>query len=495
GIIMYSEGMAIPSAMPGIVAGRVHDALFMPPPLNLNKFIRPDFAIFRVSQLADGPIHRESCVAFFNGYGTEINVMRPGRPQWIEEEFAFLGKTTLILRDNSPCFLDMNWTPLLNTLVDSIWVNRWSDGNKVIFTVFSLVPEGYKGPLFETPVAAGFHAVSLWNHEEIKPDTINGKIFLPVKVAAFDKSFTCTRKEGNVDCIALLKQRLTVGTKHGMLDIQANGGTRVKVWAGEPSYAKIPALFPTGQSNINLYDHFRREEGKFVIQLFDNETLIDERIVDIPLATPRLISHIKSTERVKKCPEGMKLIPAGNFFYRVKRDSSSQEAVIPFPDYSKGSTLAINKFFMDICPVTNADYQIFIEKTGYRPRDTTHFLAHWSHGKPVKGTEKEPVVYVSPDDAQAYAGWAGKRLPSEMEWQYAAQGNKGWKYPWGNKMDSLKCNFRLNHPTPVDRFYFHCRTWLEMSGSLPAMCMTTVLIISPSSGAVVITIPPEASGM
>ena len=59
GIIMYSEGMAIPSDMPGIVAGRVHDALVLPPPLNLNKFIKPDFAIFRVLQLADDRLHRE----------------------------------------------------------------------------------------------------------------------------------------------------------------------------------------------------------------------------------------------------------------------------------------------------------------------------------------------------------------------------------------------------------------------------------------------------
>jgi hypothetical protein len=47
---MYSEGMAIPKDMPGIVAGRVHNALYYPPMLNLNKFIKPEFAIFRVAE-------------------------------------------------------------------------------------------------------------------------------------------------------------------------------------------------------------------------------------------------------------------------------------------------------------------------------------------------------------------------------------------------------------------------------------------------------------
>jgi formylglycine-generating enzyme required for sulfatase activity len=54
------------------------------------------------------------------------------------------------------------------------------------------------------------------------------------------------------------------------------------------------------------------------------------------------------------------------------------------------------------------------------------------------------------DDAKAYARWAGKRLPTEMEWQYAAQGTDMRKYPWGNTMDSSKCNYNLNHPTPVE---------------------------------------------
>ncbi|MFM7195064.1 MAG: sulfatase-modifying factor protein, partial [Bacteroidota bacterium] len=80
GIVMYSEGMAVPQDMPGIVSGRVHNALYYPPMLNLNKLIRPDFAIFRVAEVFKEPILREYATAFFNGYGTEINQFAPGHP-------------------------------------------------------------------------------------------------------------------------------------------------------------------------------------------------------------------------------------------------------------------------------------------------------------------------------------------------------------------------------------------------------------------------------
>jgi hypothetical protein len=105
GIIMYPEGMAVPKDMPGVVAGRVHDALYLPPPLNLNKFIKPEIAIFRVIQPGEGPFHREVALAFFNGYGTELNTMRPGRPGDLKEDLKFLGQTLKILRENHSNFV------------------------------------------------------------------------------------------------------------------------------------------------------------------------------------------------------------------------------------------------------------------------------------------------------------------------------------------------------------------------------------------------------
>jgi iron(II)-dependent oxidoreductase len=95
-------------------------------------------------------------------------------------------------------------------------------------------------------------------------------------------------------------------------------------------------------------------------------------------------------------------------------------------------TMRINAFYIDKYPVTNAEFATFLQTSHYHPDDDLNFLKDWTDGKYPEGAANMPVVWVSLEDARAYAAWAGKRLPHEWEWQYAAQGNDGRQYPWGN---------------------------------------------------------------
>ena len=94
----------------------------------------------------------------------------------------------------------------------------------------------------------------------------------------------------------------------------------------------------------------------------------------------------------------------------------------------------IAAFSMDRLEVTNIQYQQFVNETGHATP------SHWSAGHYARGQALLPVVNVSWDDAQAYAAWANKRLPTEAEWEWAARGAEGRLYPWGNDSDPTRVN-------------------------------------------------------
>ncbi len=72
-------------------------------------------------------------------------------------------------------------------------------------------------------------------------------------------------------------------------------------------------------------------------------------------------------------------------------------------------------------PVTNGQFESFLRASGYRPEIADHFLKHWGGNTCPTELHDQPVVYIDLEDAQAYAAWAGQRLPSEWEWQRGAE--------------------------------------------------------------------------
>ncbi len=128
----------------------------------------------------------------------------------------------------------------------------------------------------------------------------------------------------------------------------------------------------------------------------------------------------------------MVLIPAGEFTLGTSeadaRKLAEQHGVHPtlFLTESPERKVHVAAFAIDRYPVTNAQYKRFMEATGHHPP------YGWSGGDFPQGTADHPVTCVGWNDADAYARWAGLRLPTEAEWEKAARGTDGRMYPWGN---------------------------------------------------------------
>ena len=173
--------------------------------------------------------------------------------------------------------------------------------------------------------------------------------------------------------------------------------------------------------------------------------------------------------------EGMVLIPAGEF----QMGSNDPEAD---NDEQPVHTVYIDAFFMDEHAVTNLEYKKFVlanprwSKGGIDARfHGGDYLVRWNGNDYPGGKANHPVIHVGWYGAMAYAQWAGKRLPTEAEWEYAARGGLvGKKYPWGDVIDSGKANYLdsgIGDTTPVGRYPPNGYGLYDMAGNVWEWCL------------------------
>jgi formylglycine-generating enzyme required for sulfatase activity len=102
-------------------------------------------------------------------------------------------------------------------------------------------------------------------------------------------------------------------------------------------------------------------------------------------------------------------------------------------------TISVRPFYLDKYEVTVGQFKKFTVKTGYE-------YDHWSQVAEYSSTSKHPMVYVSWNDAKAYANWIGKRLPTEVEWEFAARGGLvDQTFPWGDDGDDSSDSVARNY--------------------------------------------------
>ena len=150
--------------------------------------------------------------------------------------------------------------------------------------------------------------------------------------------------------------------------------------------------------------------------------LHEEDYIEKPDKKPSVTRVLPASIKNEIDQGDMILIPAGNFLMGKQGGQNNPRHTVYLDDY-----------YIDKYPVTNLQYKKFVKETKYKTEG--------DYGKyHSSGAGNYPVTCLTWNDACAYLKWAGKRLPTEAEWEKAAAGPEGLLYPWGETWDPNKCN-------------------------------------------------------
>jgi len=325
--------------------------------------------------------------AFFNGVGYESweNIWGIWN-QITPRDAEALRRMARIEREFADLLTSADWEPHTPTLQYGAFASKFARGGRTLWTVVNRNQYGLAGRQLEIPQTAGTRYYDVWNGATIKPEV-----------------------HGNRATLSFAME------PHGF------GGALAM--SGSPDAALEKFL-----SEI-------QQLSRTPLAAYANEwTFLPQQMVEIAPAAA-----------VPTPPPGMVRIPAGSFAFRVSGieiegdNDIGVDVQYPWEDSPRRhhlKTLDVKSFYIDRYPVTNAEFKKFVDAAHYHPADDHNFLKDWTSGSYPAGWASKPVTWVSLEDARAYARWAGKRLPHEWEWQYAAQGSDGRAYPWGNQWDA-----------------------------------------------------------
>jgi gamma-glutamyl hercynylcysteine S-oxide synthase len=343
--------------------------------------------------------------AFFNGVGYETWENIWGIWNGITERDAeAIRRVGKVERRFAEFLVSADWEPHTPTVAYGVFASKFPKDGRTVWTLVNRTAYNIDGPQIRVAAGGGMHYFDLWHGVELAPQ--NGALSFAIEGLGFG---------------AVLAQ------------------------SGPADAALTAFLNEMRALNARPLSSFPK----------------------VWRVLPQQIVPIEATERAAQAPQGMMKIPAADA-YRFEvhgveiegGDDIGVDVQYPGEDSPRRHhvlTMRVPPYFIDKYPVTNRQFAEFLQATKYRPADDHNFLRDWKDGRYPAGWENRPVTWVSLEDARAYAKWAGKRLPHEWEWQYAAQGLDGRTYPWGNNACE-DCAPRQEHsrdlpgPSAVDAF-------------------------------------------
>ncbi len=326
--------------------------------------------------------------AFFNGVGWESWENIWGIWNGITPRDAEATRRIATMeRALAPFLVSPDWEPLFPMLRYGIFASRWPSGGRTVWTIVNRNEYDVEGPQVELAPETGVRYYDLYHGVELTP----------------------TKNQAGRSVLSFR--------------IEAHG------------YGAILATSAAPDAGIQKLMSKMKELSATPLATYSHEwRVVPQEIVSIAAVKPPVAS-----------PADMVKIPEADFNFKISGieiegfNDIGVDVQYPWEDTPRRfheHPMHVKSFWIDKYPVTNAQFKKFLDATHYQPQDALNFLNEWKNGTYAAGSENKPVTWVSLEDARAYASWAGKRLPHEWEWQYAAQGTDGRNYPWGNSWNA-----------------------------------------------------------
>ncbi len=347
--------------------------------------------------------------AFFNGVGYATMENLWGFWYGMEPRDAeTVLRISRIERALAEDLVTANWEPHTPTLQAGVFASKFPAGKQTLWTIVNRNEYDVSGEQLHIPHNAGAHYFDLWRGVELTPDISGGAATLKFSIEGL-----------GFDAVLVSHESLPSGELRDLLA-------------------------------------FMKERSARPLSAYTREWR----------SSPQTIVEIPPTKPAATAPAGMIHIPEADYEFEVRGieieggNDPGVDVQYPWevaPRRFHHQRVHVKSFYIDRTPVTNAEFKKFLDATNYRPADDHNFLRNWSDGTYPDGWANKPVTWVSIEDARAYAQWAGKRLPHDWEWQYAAQGADGRLYPWGNEWDAEALpptdhGRTMRAPTDVDAF-------------------------------------------
>jgi formylglycine-generating enzyme required for sulfatase activity len=332
--------------------------------------------------------------AWMNGSGMMVweNVFGSWVP-WNRRDRSILRAILPIQRRFTRLFCGEEWTPLVPAESPGVFASLWEGNGLRLWTLVNRTPSRVAGALLRVALKPGHRYFDLIAGREASSKSAGAAVLLSGVIPPRGVGCFLSGQENHLgkDFNQFLKRQARMNARSVSDTARPQVQTRLLAVRSTTPRIAVP-----------------------------------DSMVEIPSATLELSINM----RVRECGFYESTPPANHGFQNS----------YAFQVQHFRRRVEFKRFAMDETPVTNAQFARFLQAGGYRPRHSENFLKHWHGGRPLPGQEEHPVVCVDLDDARAFARWAGKRLPTEEEWQYAAQGMDGRRYPWGDTLESGRYN-------------------------------------------------------